>query len=187
MSEEALRTLALSVRNWGRWGPDDEIGTLNYITPDTIAAAGRLVTSASPPWIHDPLQPVAFEAKHEHDPWVVVAGWTPELTDLMPAAVALAEADRVYTSEDPGVTPARLVRPRLPSMPPPGVRLEDLPQVDLVISATGEVDSVKLRSPGANVQSAMMLSAIKTWRFEPALRNMTPVRFRTTLVLTSVQ
>ena len=45
MSEEALRTLALSVRNWGRWGPDDEIGTLNYITPDTIAAAARLVTS----------------------------------------------------------------------------------------------------------------------------------------------
>lgn len=45
MSEEALRTLALSVRNWGRWGPEDEIGTLNYITPDTIAAAARLVTS----------------------------------------------------------------------------------------------------------------------------------------------
>ena len=43
MSEATLRTLALSVRNWGRWGPDDELGTLNYITPDTIAAA-RLVT-----------------------------------------------------------------------------------------------------------------------------------------------
>src|SRR5215468_2056883 len=46
MSDEAtLRTLALKVRNWGRWGPDDEIGTLNYITPDTIVAAGRLVTT----------------------------------------------------------------------------------------------------------------------------------------------
>src|ERR687887_357749 len=46
MSDEAtLRTLALKVRNWGRWGPDDEIGTLNYITPDAIAAAGRLVTT----------------------------------------------------------------------------------------------------------------------------------------------
>src|SRR5438046_3877287 len=21
-------------RNWGRWGPDDEIGSLNFITPD---------------------------------------------------------------------------------------------------------------------------------------------------------
>ncbi len=27
MSEETLRKLALGVRNWGTWGPDDEIGT----------------------------------------------------------------------------------------------------------------------------------------------------------------
>ena len=45
MSEETLRKIALSVRNWGRWGPDDEIGTLNYITPEAIAAASRLVTT----------------------------------------------------------------------------------------------------------------------------------------------
>jgi kynurenine formamidase len=44
MSEDALRRLALQVRNWGKWGPDDEIGTLNYITPETIAAACRLAT-----------------------------------------------------------------------------------------------------------------------------------------------
>ena len=45
MSEAALRKLALQVRNWGRWGPSDEIGTLNYITPEKIAAASRLVTA----------------------------------------------------------------------------------------------------------------------------------------------
>ena len=45
MSAEALRELALSVRNWGRWGPDDEIGTLNYITPERVAAACRLATT----------------------------------------------------------------------------------------------------------------------------------------------
>ena len=32
-----------SVKNWGRWGPDDELGTLNYITPDKVAAAAALV------------------------------------------------------------------------------------------------------------------------------------------------
>lgn len=31
------------LHNWGRWGPDDEIGTANFITPDTILAAARLV------------------------------------------------------------------------------------------------------------------------------------------------
>jgi kynurenine formamidase len=45
MSEDTLRTLARQVRNWGTWGPDDEIGTLNYITPETIIAAARLVTA----------------------------------------------------------------------------------------------------------------------------------------------
>ena len=45
MSEEALRQIALQVRNWGKWGPDDELGTLNYITPERIAAACRLATT----------------------------------------------------------------------------------------------------------------------------------------------
>src|SRR6185312_3383818 len=29
--------------NWGRWGPADELGVLNFITPDDIARAARLV------------------------------------------------------------------------------------------------------------------------------------------------
>lgn len=44
MSEARLRELALQVRNWGKWGTDDEIGTLNYITADAIARAAQLVT-----------------------------------------------------------------------------------------------------------------------------------------------
>jgi kynurenine formamidase len=32
-----------SLSNWGRWGPDDELGTLNLITPAKRAQAGRLV------------------------------------------------------------------------------------------------------------------------------------------------
>jgi kynurenine formamidase len=30
-------------RNWGKWGPDDEIGTLNYVTSEDIRAAAQLV------------------------------------------------------------------------------------------------------------------------------------------------
>ena len=30
-------------KNWGRWGPDDEIGTLNHVTPEHIVEASRLV------------------------------------------------------------------------------------------------------------------------------------------------
>ena len=56
MSEDRLRKLALQVRNWGRWGPDDEIGTLNYITPDKVAAASRLVTAGKVFALGIPLQ-----------------------------------------------------------------------------------------------------------------------------------
>jgi hypothetical protein len=31
------------VRNWGKWGPDDQLGTLNYITPDKLKQAASLV------------------------------------------------------------------------------------------------------------------------------------------------
>ena len=34
-----VKELAAQVRNWGRWGPDDEIGTLNLITDDAVRAA----------------------------------------------------------------------------------------------------------------------------------------------------
>jgi kynurenine formamidase len=32
-----------SVKNWGRWGADDTRGTLNYITPEHVRLAARLV------------------------------------------------------------------------------------------------------------------------------------------------
>lgn len=35
--------LAERYRNWGRWGADDELGTLNFITPETVREAARLI------------------------------------------------------------------------------------------------------------------------------------------------
>jgi kynurenine formamidase len=31
--------------NWGKWGPDDEVGALNYLGPEQVLAAVRLVSS----------------------------------------------------------------------------------------------------------------------------------------------
>ena len=45
VSLAAFETMFEQVKNWGRWGSDDDRGTLNYITPDKIAAAARLVKS----------------------------------------------------------------------------------------------------------------------------------------------
>ena len=44
---EVLRYLE-TCKNWGRWGPDDELGTLNYITPDHRRAATATVREGVP-------------------------------------------------------------------------------------------------------------------------------------------
>jgi len=40
---ETVRAMAQAVNNWGRWGPDDELGTLNHVTPEHRIAAAALV------------------------------------------------------------------------------------------------------------------------------------------------
>lgn len=34
---EDVREMAKRFSNWGRWGDDDELGTVNFITPDKVA------------------------------------------------------------------------------------------------------------------------------------------------------
>jgi len=40
---DIVRETGRRYRNWGRWGPDDERGTLNFVTPDVIVRAARCV------------------------------------------------------------------------------------------------------------------------------------------------
>lgn len=43
------REVAQRVRNWGKWGDSDQIGTLNYITPEKIIAASAEVSRYARP------------------------------------------------------------------------------------------------------------------------------------------
>ncbi|MDE1931328.1 MAG: cyclase family protein [Alphaproteobacteria bacterium] len=53
MSADARRKLTMDdikaaadrLKNWGRWGADDELGTLNHTRPEDVAAAARCVRS----------------------------------------------------------------------------------------------------------------------------------------------
>lgn len=42
-TEEQIQEAAKKYRNWSKWGSRDELGTLNYITPEKIIEAARLV------------------------------------------------------------------------------------------------------------------------------------------------
>jgi kynurenine formamidase len=43
VSDAEFRELFERVSNWGRWGPNDERGALNYLTPERVATAAALV------------------------------------------------------------------------------------------------------------------------------------------------
>lgn len=43
MNIDEFPEFAEKFKNWGRWGDDDEVGTLNFITPDHIVEAAKLV------------------------------------------------------------------------------------------------------------------------------------------------
>jgi kynurenine formamidase len=59
LSNVEFEEIFRSVSNWGRWGAEDERGTLNYITPDHVRAAARLVRSGRSVSLSLPLNMVA--------------------------------------------------------------------------------------------------------------------------------
>ena len=102
-----------------------------------------------------------------------VAGDERETTE--PAVEPLPSA-AIFDSSDVNVTPPVTLRIRLPSLGEDGLAQAGV--VETIVSASGEVEKVKLVSPPQSVHEAMILSAIKTWRFQPALKDGQPVRYR---------
>jgi hypothetical protein len=43
LTRQDLTNASEKYKNWGKWGPDDEIGTLNFTSPEDIVAAAQLV------------------------------------------------------------------------------------------------------------------------------------------------
>ena len=88
------------------------------------------------------------------------------------------EPGTIFSAANSGVVPPRLIRPSSTRAPQPGTAVDDLPEVELLVSASGEVESVRLLSSGHAAQPGMQLSAIKAWRYEPATIGGQPVRYR---------
>lgn len=59
VSAEEFDQLFERVSNWGRWGPDDERGTLNYLTPEKVRASTALVNSGRMVSLSLPINTVA--------------------------------------------------------------------------------------------------------------------------------
>ena len=88
----------------------------------------------------------------------------------------------IYATGSDGVSPPIGIRPQLPRELPSTIRSEDLGQIELIVAADGSVESVKLvGGQHRSVHDAMFLSVAKAWRFQPAMKNGVPVRYRKTI------
>jgi kynurenine formamidase len=76
VSAEEFDAIFQRVCNWGKWGPDDDRGTLNYITPKHVAKASSLVKSGRTVSMAIPINKVAgpdnphpaiHHVTHNHD------------------------------------------------------------------------------------------------------------------------
>jgi periplasmic protein TonB len=108
----------------------------------------------------------------------------PDEPEVAPAPAPAPSDERVYTSADPDVTPAALLRPHLPSEPPSTVSPDDIGTLELMVTETGRVTHVRLISATVRYQERMLVAAAKTWRFQPAMKDGRPVRFRARVRIT---
>lgn len=88
----------------------------------------------------------------------------------------------IYCANDQDVTPPVAAYPRLPAEPPTRLAAEGLSTLELLVDETGQVESVKLRGQPRHLGEALLvtvnLSAAKTWRFVPAVKDGRPVKYR---------
>ena len=91
----------------------------------------------------------------------------------------------IYSGRDADVIPPVAAYPHVPAAFPPGVREQDLAFIEIIVSETGVVESAKVVLAPETLSQAMVtttyLSAVKSWRFEPALKDGKPVKYRRTV------
>lgn len=89
-----------------------------------------------------------------------------------------------FGAGDADVTPPALQRAQMPEVPPGGMPDDRRGVLELLVGEDGQVVSARLVSPAARHQERMMISAAKTWRFSPAVRDGKPVRYRLRMPIT---
>jgi hypothetical protein len=128
--------------------------------------------SAAPPQPQD-ARPSAAESAPPGPP----ASETPTISESV-------EVDaKIYSSRDADVTPPIAILPQRLGMLPASERSTLM--IEVVLDETGEVESARTSEQPMSLGDAqvvtMSLHAVKAWRFQPALRNGRPVRYRQTI------
>jgi TonB family protein len=90
-----------------------------------------------------------------------------------------AEMNRIYTSDDRNVTPPVPLRQELPRVPPAITKQARARGVlEVVIDELGRVIAMTMRESVHPMYDTLVLNAAKDWRYQPAMLQGSPVRFR---------
>jgi len=106
---------------------------------------------------------------------------TTSAADAVPHLEPVALDDATYDVNSEGVVPPVAIRPELPRQLPPSTNADNLSRIELLVDVDGTVASVKLRAHAPTVLDTMLLSAVKAWQFEPALKDGARVKYRKTI------
>ena len=109
---------------------------------------------------------------------------TPTDTPDAPEPEDNAPDTTIYGDDRTDVEPAILLRPKLPTQAPASVDPEDIGILEIIVSATGAVEQVRLISTANRFEESMLVAAAKAWPFEPATKDGRRVRYRTRIRVT---
>jgi TonB family protein len=95
---------------------------------------------------------------------------------LPPGPPASIQAPRIYSADDRNVVPPQTIRQQIPPFPGK-VTMTKSGVLELVIDNSGNVESAKMRVPVSAQYDRMATAAAKTWQYQPATVDGTPVKF----------
>ncbi len=98
ITRQDMSAAAEKYKNWGKWGPDDEIGTLNFTSPEDIIAAAQLAKKGQGDLARAQLRPhrpagrekqISEHGPHQPDPHACCA---PAPTPIRACSISAASA-----------------------------------------------------------------------------------------------
>jgi hypothetical protein len=184
-AKSAVRTLQSGVITYLGFRPPDVRGAQDLLSPEVTPSSNRLIKPGR--WQGEPQQisSIPLLPAPDQRAVTVVPLVEPLLTIDAPARaetpVETSEVARaIYSSTDADVRPPVLEFPQMPSTV--GESRPDLMnRMELVVSADGTVEQVRLVAGPNRMTDMMLLSGAKMWRFQPAVKEGKPVRYRTTV------